>query len=148
MQVDNHKVNQPWAQSYKVIGRGKVGWHAKSESCSSSGGTLATYLKEADEGALVYDAEDAEYSAFVNLTLHGPMVKVSLPAGEIEGFKDKEALARMLPGLEGGFRTIALSNMAGVSSLDYVAIDIYEGLLRGVPGMKIGHVRNGSIVWE
>lgn len=150
MQVNNYKPNTGWDAPYKVIGRGKVGWHAQSESCSSSGGTFDGYVSKAEEGALVYDAEDADYGAFVKMTIAGPMLKLSLAAGQVQKFGEleREAMVRMAPGLGGSALTIAAMAVCGLTSLDFVALDIYEGLLRNVPGMKVGHVRDGRVVWE
>lgn len=68
---------------WQVIGRGFNGWHATGDGISSSGGELmpydywtgakvAGYLAEAKEGALVYDARDAEPEAFITLVMRGP----------------------------------------------------------------------------
>ena len=55
----------------------------------------------------------------------------------------------MLPGLQDGFKTLATMALAGLSSLDFVATDVYLQVLREqVPGAKIGKVVQGKIVWE
>lgn len=63
-------------------------------------------------------------------------------------FGEKAAMARMLPALEGEFATIAKATLAGLSSLDYVATDIYLGMLSKIVGCKIGKVINHAIVWN
>ena len=55
----------------------------------------------------------------------------------------------MAPVLQGEFKTLAaLSQSRAYTGLDYVGVGIYKDLLRKVPGMKIGHVLNGKVVWE
>lgn len=136
---------------YGIIGRGKAGWHAAAHNVSSSGGTLAGYLTEAADGALVYDADAADYDTFSDLVISGPMVDPGLPAGAVRRFSDGETSARMAGpgGLTGAFRTLAVAAQSpAFSGLDYVACDVYETLLRAVPGVKIGHVRAGAVEWE
>ena len=138
-------------EPYSIIGRGKAGWHAAGHNVSSSGGTLDGYLKDARNGALIYDAHDADTDAFTHLVIAGPMVDPDLPPGGVRRFGDQDAAARMCGpgGLTGAFKTIAtLAQDASYSGLDYVACDVYETLLRAVPGMKIGHVHNGTVVWR
>jgi hypothetical protein len=136
-----------------LLGRGKRGWHASTvgENCegSSSGGTLEGYLAECDDGVPVYDCDEADYSSFAALVCNGPMVKPSLPAGTIQKFGDMKALAEMMPALGGGFKSIAATALAGLSSLDYIATDVYFALLKEkVPGAKTGTVQQGKIVWD
>jgi len=141
---------------YDIIGQGFAGWHAKAKNCSSSGGTLAKYLTEAREGALVYDASKSDYNAFCKLVISGPIVRPDLPPGTVKRFgdEDAEAARRMLPGLSGGFEVIAAKAIAEVksgkkfSSLDEISTDLFESLLREIPGVKIGRVVNGAVEWE
>jgi len=143
---------------YDLIGRGKSGWHAagvvfefgRFSSVSSSGGAFKGYVESANEGALVYDADGADEDAFITLVFKGPMCKPGLPPGTVKRFslEERKAAVSMLPGLSGGFADLAAMALAGLSSLDEVAVDVYEACLRAVPGMKIGHVRNGSVEWE
>jgi hypothetical protein len=138
-------------ENWLKIGRGFAGWHANKDCCSSSGGSLEGYIEEAAEGCLVYDAEGTDFNTFAKLVISGPMVKFTLPAGQVERFSDEDRAAarRMLPGLSGGFDTVAtLAQSITYCGLDYVALDVYEALLRAVPGMKVGHVVKGKIVWE
>jgi len=133
-------------KQYKIIGRGKAGWHAEagivetgsisgggtySTKESSSGGTLEHYALEA-VGCLVYDAEGADDNAFIDHVYNGPMVDVCLPAGYY-----RPLLRESTPAL----------NFI-LHSCDHVALDIFEGLLRRVPGMKFGRVVKGKVVWE
>ena len=150
-----------------VIGRGFAGWHAEGINVSSSGGNLMPYtywtgeqctgyLAEAAEGCLVYDAEhlekdDAASDAFMHLVISGPMVKPSLQPDETDRFGDseRETALMMSPALGGAFKTYALAaQYEEFTGLDYVGVGVYEALLRKVPGIKIGHVHNGSVVWE
>lgn len=145
----------------KLIGRGLVGWHtsnvgklssdgqAYASTGSSSGGSLETYLKEAEDETLIYDADQADVGAFAHFVIAGPMVKASLAAGETARFGADKALENMLPGLEGSFATVGAMALAGFSSLDYVAPDVYIALLKAkVPGIKTGKVINHRIVWD
>jgi len=155
------------SESWKVIGRGFNGWHACGHNTRSSGGELEPgrypfggehggYLAEAAEGALVYDAQHLEWipessGAFIELVISGPMVDVDLPSfGERRFGEDLQDIARrLLPGLEGDFRTLASMAATGkYGGLDRVGVGIFEELLRRVPGIKIGHVRSGRVEWN
>ena len=134
---------------YSVIGRGKAGWHASGRhawgegperisDCSSSGGTLAGYLEQAEPGALVYDADASPYEAFARLVISGPMVKPQLDAhqwesigqcGEWYGPYDLDAM-----------------RAAGIHGLTYIGLGIFEALLRRMPGCRIGYVTDPGIV--
>jgi len=136
---------------WKCIGRGLAGWHASAVDCSSSGGTLEGYVEKAEEGAFVYDADAADEEAFTRHILSGPMLCHLLPPDGDDKFtdSDRKAAARMMPGLGGGFRTLAiLSQNKSYSGLDKVGIGIYANLLRKIPGMKIGKVKEGRVEWE
>lgn len=140
-------------KGWKVIGRGLVGWHAKSDGCSSSGGDLEGYVKEAVDGCLVYSAEEADREQFITSVIVGPMVKTSLPPNKVERFsvEDRECALDMVTvgGLSGGFRTYALMAQSEMfSGLDYVGVGVFEGLLRRIPGMRIGHYVEGEVIWE
>lgn len=142
----------PFDQKYKCIGRGLAGWHAKADDCSSSGGDLKSYLEKAEEGCLVYDAEEADERAFIKHVLEGPMLDTKLPLGSEDRIDDafRERAAKMLKGLGGGFKTLVARAIIdkGYTGLDSVSIDIYEYILRTIPGIKIGHVKDGKVVWE
>ena len=145
---------------WNIIGRGKAGWHASGgnewSNVSISGGTdPLKYAQEADEGCLVYDADKADMNAFASEVIRGPMCDATLAPGTVVRFREREALARMAPALEGGFQTIALLALADYSSLDSIAPDLYVERLRAkVPGVRFGVVvfdpemgRN-TIAWE
>jgi len=158
--------------NWLVIGRGKVGWHAARENCSSSGGTLEPisgtysdgrewsrtgYLAEAAEGCHVYDADGADYSAFASFIIGGPMLKPELGDDGEDCFteKDAEAAARMLPALEGGFEHIAARGIAEVAagrkygSLDRVGWNIWRRECeKACPSVRFGVVRNHEVIWE
>lgn len=146
--------------NWRIIGRGKAGWHAKNgEHVSSSGGfldrlpwmgdTYRTYLDGAAEGCIVYDAEHADDDAFARLIISGPMVEPSLAPDAVDRFSDRYGAASMMPGLSGSFATIAaLAQSDHYTGLDYVGIGVYRRLLATVPGMRLGTVRNGAVVWD
>ena len=138
-------------ENWLEVGCGHAGWHASKHHCSSSGGSLEGYLAEAAEGCLVYDAEKADPNAFIKYVVSGPVVGYDLPAGSVDKFSldDRKAMSLMSPGLSGGFETIATIALdTKYTGLDRVSLDVYEVLLRAVPGMKVGHVKNGKVVWE
>ena len=138
----------------KVIGRGWYGWHTdgldNGNRCSSSGGSLENYLKEAKNGTPVYDASETG-NDFANFIVRGPMIDPCLPSGQISKFDAelKASLLGMLPGLEDGFQDLAVMAMADITSLDYVAIDVWLTMLRErVSGVKFGKIHNGQVEWE
>ena len=139
--------------NHLLIGRGMCGWHSNGLSdgnkCSSSGGTLEHYLNEAVDGTLIYDAKEADTRAFTSFVMSGPMVDPTLPAGQISRFGEHKALLGMLPGLQGEFKTLGIMTLAEISSLDYVATDVFMTMLRElVPEVKVGKVVNHHIVWD
>jgi hypothetical protein len=118
-----------------------------------SGGTLESYLPDAIEGALVYDAVATDYETYAKHIISGPLLSCELGPDDIDRFSDGDTLARMAPGLSGAFRGIALHAMTtGCSSFDKVGIGIYERLLREIPGIRIGRVftecSEPRVVWE
>jgi|SRR5665213_1205362 len=144
-----------------VIGRGKNGWHAagvgvstpnSSSTFSTTGGELEDYLAEAGEDVLVYDAAEVEYGAWSDMVITGPMIKVDLPQGQMDRFTDKQrqTMGRMMGpgGLEGDFASLAKLALSGFSSLDFVAPDVYMALLKALPGIKLGKVKDHKVVWE
>jgi hypothetical protein len=138
-----------------LIGRGKCGWHSDGLSngnkCSSSGGSLESYLREADDNTIVYDAYEADDSSFIDWVYKGPMFNPRLLPHEIDSFNgnDKRTLLGMLPSLEGAFKTLGVMALSDLRSLDFVGLDVYLTALRErVPGIKIGKVQNHAIVWE
>jgi hypothetical protein len=141
----------PYDSKWKCIGRGFAGWHASAVDCSSSGGTLEGYLEKAEENALVYDAEESDSEAFINHVMRGPILCHRLSPDEDDKFTDadRKAAARIMPALGGGFKTLAaLSQSKSYSGLDKVGIGIYERLLLQIPGIKIGRVVTGRVVWR
>ena len=136
-------------RTWAVIGRGWVGWHASGHNVTGSGGTLEGYLAEALHGALVYDASEADEDAFQCFVIRGPMVDPTLPPGAWKKWEGHTTALAMLPGLGGDFATLARGAIEGGTSLDYVAPDVYERLLREcVPGVRLGRVDDsGAIAW-
>ena len=138
-----------------MIGRGRNGWHANNDTSSLSGAYAEEdgdrLARDAIDGALVYDAENADEQAFVTLVMRGPMCKTSLAPDAISPFTggDRKAALEMIPFLGGGFRTYALAAQDETfSGLDQVGVGVYEGLLRKVPGVRIGRVVGGEIAWD
>lgn len=150
------------AKRWAVIGRGFNGWHATGVDVSSSGGDLNPYtywtgaavpgyLAEAIEGALVYDASEADSVAFTRHVMNGPMVNPALAPNEVDRFTkaDRDRALQMAPALGGGFKTLAvLAQSEKFTGLDRVGVGVYEGLLRKIPGVKIGKVVKGKVEWE
>lgn len=142
-------------EQWKVIGRGFNGWHAERKNCSCEGRYRDDggddFAREAVDGALVYDAKNADVNAFSALVIGGPMLDVGLEPDAIDSFssQDRKAALEMLPLLGDGFKRWALAAQnPKCRSLDKVGVAVYEGLLRQVPGIRFGHVLAGKIVWE
>jgi hypothetical protein len=121
-------------ENYTVIGRGKAGWHAQLKNISSSGGSLEKYISEAIENCLVYDADLVDYDMFWNAVVKGPMVDLSLSQNTVDKFVEN-------------VKREPLSN-ENYGSFDKVSLDIFERLLRQLPGMRIGRVTHGQVTWE
>lgn len=142
--------------TWLVIGRMKAGWHAEAAGgSSSSGGTLEKYVTEAVDGTAVYDGDACDYDLVARHVLGGPMLQAGLCGVKRFGQNDRQAAARMLPGLSGGFDTmVQIALLEGESkdetygSLDYVDWPTYKRLLAKIPGMRFGTVRNGQVIWE
>jgi len=138
--------------NWKLIKRGRAGWSAQNEhGVSSSGGSLEHYLGEATEGALVSDAEEADVAQFVQFVLNGPTPDPSLAPDAVRRLSDetRKAAERMLPGMSGAFASLAAAAQDPThTGLDSVGLGVYERELRKIPGMKIGHVRDGVVVWS
>ena len=132
-----------WSQyNYIAIGRMKAGWHgADLGGGSSSGGQLESYVQHAIDGAVVYDASEADYGACVSLVMSGPIFKPTLYG--VRRFNDLAATARgMLPALEDGFHTLTASalagaHVAGYGSFDYVGWAEYRKLLETQLGSAV-----------
>ena len=141
-------------QKWKIIGRGKYGWHAETGMSRGSGGTLEGYVKEAEPGSLVYDAMDADDEKFTHLVISGPMPNTDLGWDQVRRLPQeyRSAAASMLGpgGLSGDFAALAVACQdQEFSGLDYVGLGVFEALLRQVPGMRIGRVNDsGGVDWE
>ena len=130
---------------YGVIGRGKAGWHATGKywqgnrwsHCSVSGMVGPDDHAGEAEGALVYDADAAPYDAFAHVVFSGPMADNTIPAGMVE---------RAFGTWPRTFETYDPASPP--RGLDSVAVDVYERILREVPGVRFGRVVSGKVVWE
>jgi len=142
--------------TWGVIGKGLAGWHAQSADGNTSSTSYdrrpeqaAEYARDAVDGALVYDASEADVDALTDHVFKGPMCNPSLPPDGYRRFMDRETARMMLPGLSGAFKAYAeAAQNPQFSGLDYVGTGIFESLLRKIPGIKIGKVLNGKIAWE
>jgi hypothetical protein len=128
----DHKMRQK--ENYVVIGRGKAGWHARVSNISSSGGALEKYVSEAVENCLVYDADNVDYDMFWDIVVKGPMADTSLPEKTVKKFIENE--------------TRLVTDQEQFRAFDSVSLDVYETILRQLPGMKIGRVTHGRVIWE
>lgn len=143
------------ADGWKVIGRGFNGWHADNGATSLSGAYSDERGKElaadAVDGALIYDAKNADHGQFVSLVMSGPMCCCTIDPDSYDRLdgETRRAALRMSPLLGGAFKSYALmAQNPKFGGLDQVGVHIYEGLLRKVDGVRIGHVRDGEIEWE
>ncbi len=86
--------------------------------------------------------------AFAALIISGPIVEPRLGLADTKPFTDRATAANLAQFLEGSFQTIALL-AAGQTyrGLDEVGVDVYAGLLARVPGIKLGRVIGGQVVW-
>jgi hypothetical protein len=144
---------------WQVIGRGFAGWHAKAVGVTGEGGTLedrdypggriAGYASEADDGALVYDGQ-ACGDEFVRHVINGPILSLELAPDAYERFSERHALSLVADGLGGGFQALAAKALADETwtGFDRVGVGIFEGLLRRIPGMRLGRVHGGEVTWE
>lgn len=137
---------------WDVIGRGLKGWHAISSNGSYSGGTLEEYIKDAKEGAYIYDATEAYSEDFIKFVINGPICDPELPPGSNEQFRTDllDSAKRMLPMMGGiwkSYLTKAINN-PNYRGLDRVSPDVYIGLLKSILGMKVGHIIGGEIIWD
>jgi len=121
-------------ENYAIIGRGKAGWHAQLKNISSSGGSLEKYISEAIENCLVYDADSVDYDIFWDSVVKGPMLDLNLSPNTVHKFIENVVRAPQSDENYNGF--------------DKVGIEAFEKLLRKLPGIKMGRVNNGQVVWE
>ncbi len=136
---------------YEVIGKGLTGWHAKaltphgSVSSSSYDPTdeqLRKYLAEAREGALVYDASEADGPAFTRFVINGPILELKLPPGHVHKLV-------VDPGTGLWEKPRPYVDGEGARSMDGLATDLWEAMLRkDVPGVRFGRVTGNSVLWE
>lgn len=136
-----------------VIGRGKVGWHARGfdddkNAVSSNGGSLEEYLKEAVVGCMVYDALNADHDAFIKYVYCAPILDLALKPNEVRHFQDHKVLTAILPALGGAFETIGQIGLNNIGSIDSVGIDVMRALLAKIPGIRLGIVISGRVVWQ
>jgi hypothetical protein len=143
----------------KLIGKGRGGWHASgvsqwgTVSCSSYDTREEQLLKfaaQAEDGALVYDASKAG-PEFEIMVVSGPMFDPRLPPDGVDRFTkgDRSVMIRMMPGFEGGFKDLAEAALSETyCGFDKVGSGIYESIISAIPGVRVGHVREGKVVWK
>ena len=149
--------------TYHLIGRGFAGWHARGlgdDNCavSSSGGNIDPYKywtgvdclgyrQEAIDGAIVYDAAHLEDNPtaskeFIHFVFAGPMFDPSLKANQINRFNDRQTIeVDNLDALTFGF------DGADIRGLDMVGSGVYLALLKRIPGIKLGTVKDKEVIW-
>lgn len=126
-------------EKWKLIGIGFCGWHAKKKDHSGVSDykdlkTLEFFAKEAEEGAVVYDASQANLNAYVDFMFKGPMIDFDLFGKEYELSDSNMDFS---------------SKIGGFSGFDFVAPELYLCLMREyVPGVRFGKVINGKVEWE
>lgn len=133
----------------QIVARYLAGWWGEYGKGHKLSGfhSVEAVLDQCAEGCVVLDKSDVDPKIGVRLVMSGPMLDVSLPPQTVDKFGDQKALEEMLPGLQDGFRTMAVAVLKGLSSFDSVSLDIYVAMWRNA-GAKVGKVVNGAVVWE
>lgn len=125
---------------WKIIGRGFGGWYAITDDCWRDKLELEQYVSHAEEGALIYDCREVESELFCHHVAYNPGVDTRLSPGEVR---------YLLSGFNGSHKMVTEKM---INDKEYrcawAAIDIYEKLLRKIPGIKFGRVKEGKVVWE
>jgi hypothetical protein len=135
-----YKMNK---DSWAVIGKGFSGWHANGKTygnCKTNTSTydpseacLVRFAIDGEEGALVYDASGSDEEEFTKLIISGPMVNVDLPSQSCQRLFEE---------------VTPYSTEVKLSSIDYVSPDVYREMLSKIPGVRLGHIEGGKVVWE
>jgi hypothetical protein len=125
---------------WKVISRGFGGWYAITDDCLREKLELEQYVSHAEEGALVYDCREVESELFYQHAAYDPGVDTRLSPGEV----------RYLVSNSYGDHKMVTEKMIDDKKYNcaWVAIDVYEKLLRKIPDIKFGRVKEGKVVWE
>lgn len=113
---------------YMIIWRGKSDWQAEGvEPCKYSAtgdrvvkasGPIEALLRLSKNGTPVVDAMAVDDNEYIDLVFKGPTLSVKQP------------------------------EMEHIHSCGFVGIKTYVKLRRNLQGIRIGHVKNGSVVWE
>jgi hypothetical protein len=82
---------------WKVIGRGFGYWHATTDDCMSEKRSLDDYVAYAEEGALVYDAREANQDAFCKHVSYDPMLATNLPPGGVDRNDKRKTTKGQIP---------------------------------------------------
>ena len=125
---------------YGIVSRGFCGWAFKGSNEAVSGcysdAQLEAYLPYA-EGAFCYDAKHLEHTdkadAFISFVYSGPIPCQELPDNTMLNL----------------FDTVPSPyNAENCNGLTKVSLDIFENLVKKIPGIKTGIVKDGKIVWD
>lgn len=103
-----------------------------------TGGSLESLLSDAHPGTFLYDADEADYGAFATQVINGPMVNPDLPPGHITPFEFVAMCDK---------RVIPLGDNE-IGPFTEISLDIFEAMLRKIPGMRIGKINADGIHWE
>lgn len=108
-----------------------------------------SYREYALEGSPVIDKR-APLERDPSLSVRMPLVDPKLPARTVSPFGEdmRRTALEMAPGLDGWFRTLALTSAdPDFRGLDSVGVDVYVDLWRKA-GARIGRFEAGEIKWE
>jgi hypothetical protein len=124
-----------------IIDKGWGGWHAMGRGGNSStlelnagDDYLSELAKDGEEGALVYDASQADMAQYIRLVCTGPSVGVNLPFRSCQELDSQDI--------------ISYDKHKPSRRLDYVSVDVYREMLSKISGVRLGHIESGRVVWE
>jgi len=108
-------------------------------------------FQDLEEGGFAIDKKEllATSGEARSMVVNGPMVDITLAPGSIDKFDLHENAELMLPGLGGGYKTLAARAVADRSwtGLDSMSLDLYVAMWREL-GARIGQRRGNDIEWE
>lgn len=110
-------------------------WSDHAASISIPDNRLTPYLGDLAEGGVVVDKRSVPIARLVELSVSGPMLKESLPAGTKDVFSFDER--KPVPVVEG----------EKLGGFDYIALDVYLNIWRKA-GARIGKRVADAIHWE
>lgn len=139
----NHEDRWPFG------GIGGAGAYFKKpgESVSGCSTDVRKVLHRLDDGGVFIDSSAiANSDEFARLVINGPMLGLGLEPNEVDGFRDREAAARMLPGFSGSWKHLlkAAVELPEFRGFDRVGLHVFVKLYQEV-GSRIG-VRHGNVM--